>query len=460
MSLQRVAIIGRPNVGKSTLFNRLCGKKLAIVEDIPGVTRDWKQAPAKLFDLRFELVDTAGLEGFESAEIKTQILDQTARVIQDSEVLLFLVDGRDGILSSDHTLAELVRRSEKPVVVLVNKCEKETNAFLEAAALGLGAHEPIGISALQGIGLEDLYPLLRDYLGKTRPPHKEKEGDEDTPPLQMALIGRPNAGKSTLINRLFGENRVICGEQPGITRDAIRLDWAYDGRPIKLVDTAGVRKRAKVSDALEQLSVRDTLQAVRFAHVAVLVVDARMALDRQDVLLAQKVIEEGRCLVIAVNKWDLADKVSFDQIKDVLLTSLSEVKGVPVIPISAKTGQNMDKLMAAVFKMYDLWNCRISTGELNRWLEHATTRHPLPLSGAGRIRIKYATQIKTRPPTIALFVSKPQDLPASYLRYLMTSLREDFDLPGIPLRLWVRKGANPYADKDGKKSAPKKGKPS
>jgi GTPase len=448
VSFKRVAIIGRPNVGKSTLFNRLCGKKMAIVENTPGVTRDWREAPARLFDLRFTLVDTAGLEGFESPDLKEQILTQTKRVIEESDVLLFILDGREGILTSDRVLADMVRRSQKPTLVLVNKCEREENGLNDAATLGIGVTDPIAFSALQGMGVDDLYPFLRDLLGKesTKPVKTSAPKDDENPLLQMALVGRPNAGKSTLINKLLGEQRLLCGEQPGITRDAIRLDWTYEGRPLKLIDTAGVRKRARVKDELEQMSVRDTLQAIRYAHVVVLVVDARMALDRQDVLLAQKVIEEGRCLVIAVNKWDLADRVSFDTIKEVLLTSLSEVKGVPVVPLSAKTGQNIDKLMAAIFKTYDLWNSRISTADLNRWLENATARHPLPLSGMGRVRIKYATQIKTRPPTIALFVSKPQDLPASYLRYLMTSLREDFDLPGIPIRLWVRKGANPYVD--------------
>lgn len=461
MSYKRVTILGRPNVGKSTLFNRLCGKKMAIVENVPGVTRDWREGKAKLFDLRFTAVDTAGLEGFESDDLKAQILAQTARVLEDADVVLFVLDAREGILATDRILVDYVRRAQKPTLVLVNKCEREENAFYEAASLGLGDAEPIGLSALQGIGLDDLYAHLKDLLGPVETKKQDDDAftdaeEEETPPLQMTLIGRPNAGKSTLINRLLGEDRLLVGSQPGITRDAIRLDWEYGGRPLKLIDTAGVRKRARVSDHLEQLSVRDTLQAVKFSHVVVLVVDARHPLDRQDVLLAQKVIEEGRCLVIAVNKWDLAERVSFEEIKDVLLTSLSEVKGVPVIPLSAKTGHNLDKLMAAIFKMYDLWNARISTADLNRWLEHATTRHPLPLSGVGRVRIKYATQIKTRPPTFALFVSKPADLPDSYMRYLQTSLREDFDLPGVPLRLWVRKGKNPYVKEEGPKTYRKK----
>lgn len=476
MTYPRVAIVGRPNVGKSTLFNRLCGKKLAIVDDQPGVTRDWREGRADFFNLAFDLVDTPGLDGFESSELKGQINKLTSEIIDESDILLFLIDGREGLLASDQDLAHKVRLSEKPVIVLVNKCESEDQGlYLEAQSLGLSSHV-ISFSGLHGLGLQELSDSLSSFFkekGFEEPIQAQKkqhakrrldavdeddsfseasqenlddlpEEDEDNSPLQIAIFGRPNAGKSTLINKLIGKNRLVVGDKPGITRDAIRIDWSYDGRPLKLVDTAGVRRRSKVTDRLERLSVREALQAVRFSQVCILVVDALSPIDKQDLLLAGKILEEGRALVIAVNKWDRSEKESYDEIQYKVGKSLSQVRGVPIVPISAMTGKNLDRLMKAVFEMEEHWKARIPTGELNRWLDETTTRHPLPLVGSTRIRIKYATQIKTRPPTIALFVSKPKDLPDSYLRYLTTSLREDFNLPGVPIRLLVRKGKNPY----------------
>lgn len=475
----RVAIIGRPNVGKSTLFNRLCGKKLAIVDDQPGVTRDWREGRADFQHLVFDVLDTPGLNGFESAEIKDQINQLTSDIIDDSDLLLFVLDGREGMLTSDQDLARTIRLSQKPVIILVNKSEGEDESvFLEAQSLGL-TEQIVSFSGLHGLGLSDLAESLsnnfkdlgfkmaevhRDSKRQTsdafanpsrEPVDQDNSLNEETQfcaeeaskgPLQIAIFGRPNAGKSTLINKLLGKNRLVVGDKPGITRDAIRVDWSYEGRPLKLVDTAGVRRRSKVTDRLERLSVREALQAVRFSQVCILVVDALSPLDKQDLLLASKILEEGRALVIAVNKWDRSEKENYDEICYKVGKSLSQVKGVPIIPISALTGKNLDRLMKAVFEMENHWQARIPTGELNRWLEETTTRHPLPLVGSTRLRIKYATQIKTRPPTVALFVSKPKDLPDSYLRYLTTSLREDFNLPGIPIRLLVRKGKNPYVD--------------
>jgi GTP-binding protein len=463
--LKRIAIIGRSNVGKSTLFNRLSGKKLALVDDRPGVTRDWQEAPAQLADLRFTIIDTAGLGGFEEADIFQQILRQTDRVIADADLLLFMIDGRDGVMPGDRELADQLRRSQKPVLVIVNKIESDSQAFGVHDAYQLGLGEPVALSAAHGRGLDALYDALRPYIltdisdisdisAASCPsviqkegsiiPTEEQEKKDHHAPISIAIVGRPNVGKSTLINQLLGEERLIAADRPGITRDTVTLNWQWRGQPIQLVDTPGIRRRAKVQDHLEQASVNEALYAIRFAQVVVLLVDACSPLDKQDLTLAAHVLKEGRCLVIGLNKWDMADASILREVQYTLQTSLSQVKGVPCIPISAKHGYHLDQLLQAVLHVYHQWNRRLPTAQLNQWLHMALDHHPAPLSGSRRIRLKYMTQIKTRPPTFVIFVSKPTDLPDSYIRYLTTSLGEHFDLLGVPLRLYLRKGKNPY----------------
>ncbi|MFN7710417.1 MAG: ribosome biogenesis GTPase Der [Holosporales bacterium] len=453
-----VAILGRPNVGKSTLFNRLAGKKLALVEDTPGVTRDWREAPARLGHLEFSVIDTAGLEGFEDPLLKDQILEQNRRVVDRADVILFVIDGREGVLSSDEVLAGKLRGITKPIILLVNKAESRSTAgagILESHKLGLG--DPVAISAAHGEGLAELFERLEAHIGPLQP-QKEPDEDqvssgEDTPqggpskpprPLNLVILGQPNVGKSTLINQMIGEQRLLTGDRPGVTRDAVTVDWTYEGRPIRLHDTAGVRKRGKVNEWVEQLSVADSLKAMRFAEVVVLLLDARQPLTKQDLHLASRVVEEGRCLILALNKWDLVAPKVLNEVKARLERELPQVSGIPVVPLVALTGRHVDRLMKAVTELYDLWNVRLSTGQLNKWLAYAIERHPPPMVGRNRLRVKYATQIKTRPPTIALFVSKAAEAPESYIRYLVNSLRESFELPGVPIRIYLRQSKNPY----------------
>lgn len=442
MALKKVAIIGRPNVGKSTLFNRLTGKKLALVDDQPGVTRDWRMFEASLGDLRFTLFDTAGLEGFEASELSAQIQEQTRKIIDQSDLILFMVDARDGILSSDQSLAQLLRESKKPVIFLANKSDtKEGKEGLsECYTLGMG--EPLAFSGAHGLGLGELYDQVQGHIPSGAELDEEAPKDENK--IQLAIVGRPNVGKSTLVNQLLGEKRVLTGNQPGITRDAIGIDWTYKGQAFRLVDTAGVRRKSKVEDDLEKASLQDSLRAIQYAQVTVLVVDATSPLDKQELILASRVIEEGRALVLAINKWDLVSPDILGDIQHRLGSALSQVRDIPCVPMSALKGKNLDALMKRVTEIYKLWNVRLSTSQLNQWLEETLTRHPPPLSSGRRIKIKYMTQIKTRPPTYALFVNKGGELPASYLRFLMNALRDDFGLPGVPLRFHLRKGKNPY----------------
>lgn len=440
----KIAIVGRPNVGKSTLYNRLAGRKLAIVEDIPGVTRDWQKTQGQLWDLKLEIYDTAGLEGFESEIIKNQIIIQTTNVLNEVDVILMVIDSREPILASDHKLAEMLRCLQKPIILIANKCEgqRRQEGYLESFTLGLG--DPMPFSAAHGEGLDELYQGLLPYA-------KDKEFEEiqvgSNEQLKLAIVGRPNVGKSTLINALMGEERLLTGDQPGITRDAIAIDWSYRNHPIQLIDTAGMRRKARIDEHLERLSVQDSLEAIRYAQVVIIVMDANEPLNKQDLTIASHVLEEGRALIIALNKWDEANQQKLPEIRRSLSSLLSQAKGLRLQPISALKKKNLDELMTHVLDVYQLWNTRISTSQLNRWLEEALARHAPPLSGQTPIRIKYATQIKTRPPTFVLFASKPVDLPASYMRYLETSLRDCFNLPGIPLRLFLRKGKNPYESK-------------
>lgn len=452
--MMKVAILGRPNVGKSTLFNRLVGKKLALVADTPGVTRDWQLLPAHLADLSFEVIDTAGLMGFEDPELLAQINTHTDHVLSLADVILFVVDGKEGLVSSDLELARsLNQKIHKPILLIANKCENPKSLYDCADFYKLGFGDPISLSAEHSLGLENLYHALKkiekDFPQKSIPaPEVFQENSPESLPLKLAIIGRPNVGKSTLINALLGSNRLLTGDKAGITRDAISLEWAYQGRQIRLTDTAGLRKKSRISETLEHLSVSSTLETIRFSEVVVLVIDAQNPLEKQDLTLAEYVIQEGRGLVIAINKIDTVAPTILKEITDKLSYTLPQAKGIPCIGISAKNHKNLPALMKQVLLMEALWNTRIPTASLNQWLQVTTDRHPPPLVEGRRIRLKYMTQIKTRPPTFVLFISKPADLPDSYIRYLTNKLREDFNLPGVPLRLQNRKGKNPYVGKE------------
>ncbi|HUK00561.1 MAG TPA: ribosome biogenesis GTPase Der [Stellaceae bacterium] len=439
-----VAIIGRPNVGKSTLFNRLVGQRLALVDDTPGVTRDRREGEAALGDLRFRVIDTAGLEDAERGSLGARMQDQTGRALADADVALFLIDARAGITPLDRHFADRLRRGKTPVLLVANKAEGRASAsgIYEAFALGLG--EPIAVSAEHGEGMAELYAALAPLADKAEPaPAAERER-----PLQLAVIGRPNVGKSTLINKLLGEERVLTGPEAGITRDAIATLWHWRGRAVRLIDTAGLRRRPKVEEKLEKLSVADTLRAIRFAEVVILVIDATQGIEKQDLTIAEMVEEEGRALVLAVNKWDLvADKQAASRrLKDRLQASLPQLQGLRYVTLSALSGAGIAKLMPAVVETHEAWNRRIPTPRLNRWLARVQDRHPPPLVAGRRLKLRYMAQANIRPPTFALFASKPGDLPETYRRYLINLLRQDFDLPGVPIRMMLRKGTNPFAE--------------
>ena len=460
-----IALVGRPNVGKSTLFNRLIGRRHALVDDTPGVTRDRREGEGRLADLHFQVVDTAGLEEADPESLAGRMRAQTERAIADADLVLMMVDARSGIMPLDEHFARLLRRRGDKVVLLANKSEGAAAraGLFEAFSLGLG--EPVAISAEHNEGMADLYEAIRARMPKEPAEEKNENAvlEDGSPPeegvdiwqdrdrprvVRMAVVGRPNVGKSTLVNAILGEDRLLTGPEAGITRDAIEVEWRYRDRPLKLVDTAGLRRRARVMEKLEKLSVEDTRRAIQFAHVVVLVLDAQMMLEKQDLTIARMVIEEGRALVIAANKWDAVTdrEQALRDLRDRFEISLPQVKGAPYITVSALRGRNLDKLFDAVFAVYDVWNTRISTARLNRWLSHKTEAHPPPLARGRRIRLRYMTQIKARPPTFAAFVSLPEELPEAYTRYLVNGLREDFDLPGTPIRFITRKGKNPYAD--------------
>ncbi|MCH7550639.1 MAG: ribosome biogenesis GTPase Der [Proteobacteria bacterium] len=456
-----VAVIGRPNVGKSTLFNRLTGKRLAIVDNIPGVTRDRREGDGSIAGLDFTVIDTAGLDDAGDGSLEARMREQTERALDDADVALFLIDARAGVTPLDEHFADWLRRHATPVIVVANKCEGGAGqgGLLETYGLGLG--DPVALSAEHGEGLDGLYEALLPF----GPPEGEAEEETETgdawktKPLKLAIVGRPNAGKSTIINKLLGDERMLTGPEAGITRDSISVSWDWDGHPIRLIDTAGLRRKARVTGKLEGLSVGDALRAIRFAEVVVLTVDATLGLEKQDLSIARLVIEEGRALVLAVNKWDLAKdrKAVMSGIGDRLMTSLPQVRGIPVIPCSAKTGKGMDKLLPAVFSVYETWNRRVETGGLNRWLEAMTEAHPPPVAKGRRIKIRYMTQAKTRPPTFIVFASRKDALPESYVRYLINGLRESFDLPAVPIRVHLRAGKNPYVKGKGKRKGKGKG---
>jgi GTP-binding protein len=440
----KLAIVGRPNVGKSTLFNRLVGKKLAIVDDTPGVTRDRREANGRLGDLDLQLIDTAGFEDATDASLEARMRAQTQVAIDEADVILFLIDARVGVTPVDETFAALLRRADKPVILGANKAEGRAGETGVGEAYALGIGEPIPISAEHGEGMSDLYAAL---LAAT---HGGESVQDETGerPVNLAIIGRPNAGKSTLVNALLGEDRLLVGPEAGITRDAIAVDWTWRGKRFRLVDTAGMRKKAKVQAKLERLSVGETLHAIRFADVCILVMDASEAFERQDLAIADLVVREGRGLVFALAKWDKVEdpRAHFEEMKLVAKESLPQARGAPLVTISALSGVGLDRLMKAVEESRLDWTARVKTKDLNEWLHAVVARNPPPAVHGKRIKPRYLTQIKARPPTFVLLCSRADEMPESYKRYLVNALRDAFDLHAAPVRLIVRQGANPFAD--------------
>ena len=447
----RIAIVGRPNVGKSTLFNRLTGRQHALVHDRPGVTRDRREGAGQLAGLRFRLTDTAGLAESSKGSLESRMRQQTEYAIAHSDLTLLLFDARVGLTEADVFFANAIRRSGAGVIVVGNKCEGKAGqaGLTEAWRLGLG--QAVGVSAEHGEGLGDLYDALvahAEEMGKLDAlmgDNTEEEFDESAP-LRIAIIGRPNMGKSTLANYLIGAERMLTGAEAGITRDAIEMPFNYEGRDMMLVDTAGMRRKSRIDDQLEKAMVDDALRAIRFAQLCILLIDSRANLHKQDLAIARLVVEEGRGLIIGANMWDVAEdkQATKKELRHKLDESLAQVKGVPLVPISARKGTGISTLMQESFVIYERWNRRIATARLNHWLEGKLEAHPPPLVEGRRLRIRYATQVKTRPPSFAFFVSRPAELPAHYMRYLAAGLRADFDLDGVPLRLMMRKGKNPY----------------
>ncbi len=455
MNEKIVAIIGRTNVGKSTLFNRLIGRKKAIVHDRPGVTRDRREGNATLFDLAFRLIDTAGLE--ESGPLSDAMWKQTEKAINDADLLLYMIDARIGITPQDLKLADFLRKKNKPLILLANKSEGNDQIYGVSEAYQLAIGDPLPISAEHALGMDALYNELKKYIDPSlkkksrRQEAKESQNTELEDVIQIAIVGRPNVGKSTLVNHLLKDERVLTGPEAGVTRDAIAIDWKYKGRNLRLVDTAGLRKRAKIEDDLEKLAAADTKRSAFLAQVVVLVLDADAVLEKQDLTIASQVIQEGRALIIAVNKWDIVKNKtdSLEKLRDKLQTSLRQVRGIPFLTISATKEKGLDALMKAIFNIYDKWNKRIPTAPLNRWLQEAIERHPTPMAQNGRrIPMKYITQHKTRPPSFVIFSSNPDKLPESYYRYLVNGIRDNFDLDGVPIRLNVKKQNNPYVEKN------------
>lgn len=468
-----LAIVGRPNVGKSTLFNRLVGKKLALVDDQPGVTRDLREGAARIGDLNFTVIDTAGLEEATDESLQGRMRALTERAVGMADICLFMIDARVGVTSTDRVFAEILRKKNANVIVAANKAEGRAgeSGALEAFSLGLG--EPLSLSAEHGEGMSELYtmllPITEELESKavTHEPEVDVDvSDEDEDPevrvptvekpLQIAICGRPNAGKSTLINQILGEERMLTGPEAGITRDAISVATAWEGTPVRLFDTAGMRKRAKVQEKLEKLSVSDGIRAVKFAEVVVVLLDADIPFETQDLKLADLVEREGRAVVIAVNKWDAEPEkqAKLKQLRESLELHLPQLRGVPMVTISAKTGRGLDRLHEAILRAHDKWNTRVTTSQLNRWLMAMVEAHPPPAPSGRRIKLRYMTQVKTRPPGFVVMCSLPEKLPESYSRYLVNGLRIDFDMPGTPIRLHMRSQAsqNPYKDK--KKSTP------
>lgn len=466
-----VAIVGRPNVGKSTLFNRLVGKKLALVDDTPGVTRDRRPGEAKLVDLRFNIIDTAGLEEAGPDTLEGRMRAQTEMAIEEADLTLFVVDAKFGLTPLDKTFGELLRRSGKPVVLVANKSEAKGSdgGFYDAYTLGLG--EPVPISAEHGQGMIDLRDAIVEAIGEdvafpeeideaqtnvdVRDSDFDDEDDDadglydETLPLRVAIVGRPNAGKSTLINRFLGEDRLLTGPEAGITRDSISVEWDWRGRTIKMFDTAGMRRKARVQEKLEKLSVADALRAIRFAETVVIVFDATIPFEKQDLQIVDLVLREGRAAVIAFNKWDMVEdpQAVLADLREKTDRLLPQARGIRAVPMSGQTGYGLDKLMQSIVDTDKVWNKRISTAKLNRWLDTVTTQHPPPAVSGRRLKLKYMTQVKARPPAFMVSCTRPDSLPESYVRYMTNNLRADFDMPGVPIRIHFKASDNPFENR-------------
>ena len=436
-----VAIVGRPNVGKSTLFNRLVGQKLALVDDRPGVTRDRREGEANLAGLEFSIIDTAGLEESAAGSLSDRMRGQTEAAIEEADAILFMIDARSGIVPADRTFAEQARRSGKPVILVANKAEGRGGLAGAYDSFSLGLGDPVPLSAEHGEGLGDLLEALIPIVESA-----DRSGRGGRKALKVAIVGRPNAGKSTLINRMIGSDRLLTGPEAGITRDSISIDWTWRDRPIRLFDTAGLRKRARVEDKLEKLSVADALRAIRFAEVVVVLLDATIPFEKQDLTIVDLIESEGRALVIGLNKWDLvADQPGLlKELREEATRLLPQVRGVPIVPVSGLAGEGLDRLMTAVVGTIEVWSRRVSTAKLNDWLGEAVEAHAPPAVSGRRIKIRYMTQVKARPPHFALFGNQLDALPKAYTRYIVNGLRETFDLPGVPIRLSLRSGSNPF----------------
>ena len=448
-----VAIIGRPNVGKSTLFNRLVGKRVALVDDRPGVTRDRREGEGDMLGMKFTLVDTAGFEDEDAATLPGRMRQQTQAAVDMADVALFVIDARAGIVPLDEEIARWLRGSKTPVVLLANKAEGRSGdpGIYEAYALGFG--DPVPFSAEHGEGMADLFEALAPLIDREDETVEFEAGevgdDEDLPPnapLKLAIVGRPNAGKSTLVNKLLGEDRMITGPEAGITRDSISIDWEWQGREVRLIDTAGLRRRAKVEDKLEKLSAMDTGQAIDFAEVVVLLLDATRGLEAQDLRIASQIYDEGRAMVVALNKWDTVEQGSslFQGIRAALEEGFAQVRGVPLLTVSATSGKGLDTLIQVAFETRDAWSKRVPTGELNRWFERAVEANPPPAPGGRRIKLRYATQVKTRPPSFVVFGTRVDQLPESYRRYLANGIRRELGFGAVPIRLTLRAPKNPF----------------
>jgi GTP-binding protein len=440
-----VAIVGRPNVGKSTLFNRLVGRAVALVDDVPGSTRDRREGDARLGDLRFRVIDTAGLEDAAPGGIEERMQRQTALALEAADAILFLIDARAGVTPLDRHFADRLRRAKQPVVLVANKAENMRSVAEAGEAFALGLGEPVPIAAEHGEGMAELFAALAPLMAAA----SAEEVSGEVPPLRLAIVGRPNVGKSTLINRLIGGERLVTGPEPGITRDAISIQWQWRGHAVRLVDTAGMRRKSRIDVRIEKLSVAETLNAIRFAEIVVLVIDATQPLEKQDLVIAELVEKEGRGLVLAATKWDLVDerRAALTALHERIEFSLPQLKGLRAVTVSGLNGAGLDKLMPAVWATHEAWGKHIPTSALNRWLASVQERHPPPLVAGRRLKLRYMSQANIHPPTFALFASKPGDLPESYRRYLVNLLREKFDLPAVPIRMMLRKGDNPYVEK-------------
>jgi GTPase len=447
-----VAIIGRPNVGKSTLFNRLVGKRIALVDDRPGVTRDRREGEADLLGLAFRIVDTAGFEDEDAQSLPGRMRAQTQAAVDSADVALFVVDARAGIVPLDEEIGRWLRGSTTPVIILSNKAEGRAQeaGVMEAYALGFG--DPIPFSAEHGDGLVELFDALRPHVEREEEDAVEAEDEDDerpNGPLKLAIVGRPNAGKSTLVNKMIGEDRMITGPEAGITRDSISIDWQWQDREVRLIDTAGLRRKSKVDDKLERLSAADTQRAIDFAEVVVLLLDATRGLEAQDLRIADQIFSEGRALVVALNKWDTVEQGAalYQGVRGALEEGFSQVKGVPLLTVSAATGKGLDTLLQVAFETREAWSQRVTTGKLNRWFEDAVEKNPPPAPGGKRIKLRYATQIKSRPPTFVIFGNRVDELPESYRRYLVNGIRRELGFGAVPVRLTLRSSKNPFGTK-------------